>query len=90
MQFEGQGCAIFIASVDLMIEQIKHKTLDEVTMILKNYETMIHQTGKYNNKILGNLVIFNHVKAQLNRLHCAEIILLALKNIIAEHETSQA
>lgn len=78
ISFEGQGCAIFLASTDLMIEIVKYKTITEVKNILQNYYNIIHQKGYYDEKILGELVIFNNVKEQINRLYCAEIIYLSL------------
>lgn len=82
IKFTGQGCAIFIASTDLMIEKVKQKKSQEIKDILLNYEKMVDQNGSYDEKMLGNLIVFNHVKSQLNRLECAKMILVALRQIM--------
>ncbi len=86
ISFEGEGCAIFLASTDLMIETIKNKTIAEVKNILINYIHLINQVPPYDEEVLKKLVIFNNVKAQLNRLYCAEIIYLALNETIYKSE----
>lgn len=75
--FEGQGCAIFLSSTDLMLSLIKNKNIDQIKHIMTNYHNLIYQNEQYNKEILGPLIIFDHVN-QLNRLYCAEMIFLAL------------
>ncbi len=86
LKFEGTGCAIFIASTDLMISRVLKQTIEDVKKILKHYQNMIEQNDDYDEKLLGDLVVFNHVKAQLNRLDCAKMIANALQKQIDNFE----
>ncbi|MGY6171997.1 iron-sulfur cluster assembly scaffold protein [Candidatus Mycoplasma pogonae] len=83
-KFSGDGCAVFLASTDIFLENIKNKSLNQVEKILINYENLINQkpTDVIN---LNNLVIFNNVKTHLNRLECASIIIKATKKILSEN-----
>ncbi len=82
VKFQGEGCAIFLSSVDIMIDIIKGKTIDEVKDIIKNYEFMLHNSEKYDDNLLQELTAFANAGSHLNRLHCAEMIANALKKAI--------
>ena len=77
----GLGCAIFQSSSDIFVSLLIGKTKKEILNITIEYEKMINQNKKFNEKILKELVIFQNVKLQLNRLNCANMISqLILKN----------
>lgn len=75
------GCAICIASSDIMIETINNKTKEQILNILEKYKQLISMNIKQD-EILGDLNIFNNVKAHLNRFDCANLIYLAIKERI--------
>lgn len=77
----GKGCAIFKSSVDIFLELILNKSKKEILNLAKEYEKMINQKP-FNEKMMQKLIIFQNVKKQLNRLHCANMISQAIiKNI---------
>lgn len=78
-QFSGYGCAIFLSSVDVMLEAIIGKTKQEILKLIENYNNMLEQKGEYDLEMLGKLGIFENVHTHLNRLQCAQMIYLALK-----------
>lgn len=77
-EFAGQGCAVFIASTDLMLAQIIHKNKMEINNLIKNYQNMIEQKDKYDLQLLGELAVFENVNSHLNRLTCASMIVKGL------------
>ncbi len=81
IKHESEGCAVFLASVDLFIDYIKGKPREEIREFIKEYDNMINQTNKYNAELLDKLTIFDNVKTHLNRLLCANMISEALKTI---------
>ena len=81
IKFSGKGCAIFIASTDLMLNTLKGKSITEVKKIAEEYNKMIHGQA-YNQDLLDELNIFQNVEKNFNRLHCAEMVYLALKQYI--------
>lgn len=80
-RFEGNGCVISISSTDLICEAIKNKKLDNVMIIIENFDNMLHKKG-YNSNILGNLIIFENISKQPNRIKCATIFTVPLKEKI--------
>ncbi|QJR43961.1 Fe-S cluster assembly sulfur transfer protein SufU [Mycoplasma miroungirhinis] len=80
--FNGIGCSIFIAATDIMIDILKNKTIDEIKIIIQEYENMILNSKVNNMEILGDLVIFENVKIHLNRVECAIIISRSFKKAL--------
>lgn len=80
-KFQGEGCAVFLSSVDIMLDLIKNKNLDEIKEIITEYEKLIN-TKPANLELLKELAIYDNVATHTNRLHCAEMISDALKKII--------
>ncbi len=81
VKHDSVGCAVFLSSLDLFIDYIIGKNKEEIKEIVKNYDTMINQSGEYNKEQLDKLIIFDNVKTHLNRLLCANMISEALKSI---------
>lgn len=79
--FQGQGCAVFLSSTDIVIELLKGKTLAEAKEIVTSYENMIAQQGEYDNELLGEANVFDNVKTHLNRLDCAQMIARGVRKI---------
>lgn len=80
-KFQAEGCAVFLSSVDIMINQIKNKTIAEAKAIVEEYEKLIN-VRPANTEILNELNIFSNVATHVNRLHCAEMVSGALKKVI--------
>ncbi|MCP4337203.1 MAG: iron-sulfur cluster assembly scaffold protein [Mycoplasma sp.] len=74
----SEGCAVFISSTDLFIEQMIGKTKVQIKELIENYEKMIDKKN-YNENIVGSLTIFDNVKTHLNRVLCANMISELLK-----------
>lgn len=80
-KFQGEGCAVFLSSVDIMLDIIRNKSLAEIKEIVSEYEKLIN-TKPANLELLKELAIYDNVATHTNRLHCAEMISDALKKII--------
>ncbi|MDR2461738.1 MAG: SUF system NifU family Fe-S cluster assembly protein [Mycoplasmataceae bacterium] len=81
--FDGIGCVISTSSTDMMIEQIKNKTINEGMKIIDEYLKMIYKK-KYDAKKINDLVVFENVNKQLNRIKCATIGIEAIKKSIVK------
>ncbi|VEU59310.1 iron-sulfur cluster assembly scaffold protein [Mesomycoplasma neurolyticum] len=74
-EFEAIGCAVFLSSTDIFLEIAKNKTIDEIKLIVENYDNLIHKKSENIKKnILEKLLVFEDVKTHLNRLECANMI----------------
>lgn len=81
-KFIGEGCAVFLSSTDLMLDKIKNKTINQAKEIAYEYLQMIQGKAFSEKNDLGELMIFANVKTHFNRLHCAEMVALAIEKII--------
>ncbi|WP_025755549.1 iron-sulfur cluster scaffold-like protein [Mycoplasmopsis cricetuli] len=76
VNFDGHGCAIFMASTDIFLTLIKNKTKTEIISLINIFTNFVKQ-NKINEKEfkqLGDLWVFYNVKTHLNRLVCALLI----------------
>lgn len=75
IKWDGIGCAVFQSSTDIFINQIKNKEKNEILRVSIEYENLINNNGEFfDERNLGDLMIFKNVKSQLNRLNCANMI----------------
>ncbi|MBE4704051.1 Fe-S cluster assembly sulfur transfer protein SufU [Spiroplasma platyhelix] len=80
-KFEGIGCAISTASIDIFASLIINKTIAEVLTINENYQNML-AAKKYQENILEDLLAFKNVLKQPNRIRCALIISESINEIL--------
>ena len=78
ISFEGQGCAISMASASIMTDLVKGKEENEVKEIVKDFLEMIKEKDKLNNKILEEnektkLMCLSGVKKYPMRVKCATL-----------------
>jgi nitrogen fixation NifU-like protein len=78
ISFEGQGCAISMASASIMTDLVKGKEELEVKEIVKDFLEMIKEKDKLNNKILEEnektkLMCLSGVKKYPMRVKCATL-----------------
>ncbi|UUM19070.1 iron-sulfur cluster assembly scaffold protein [Mycoplasma sp. 1018B] len=81
--FDGNGCAFFIASSDILIKQIINKNLNEIHYILNLFEKLIlgdELLSETEKEELKELMIFENVKTHFNRTHCCLMLQRLLKN----------
>lgn len=80
-KWDGKGCAVFQSSSDIFLELSIGKTFEEIKELANEYEKLINQDGDVNEEMLKELMVFQNVKTQLNRLHCANMISQAILKI---------
>ena len=78
ISFEGQGCAISMASASIMTDLIKGKEEQEVKEIVKDFLEMIKEKDQLNNQILEQnektkLMCLSGVKKYPMRVKCATL-----------------
>ena len=85
VEYKAIGCAVFLASCDLMCELIMNKHIDEIKEISNLYFDLINNKNISDNfDKLDKLLVFKNVGTHLNRIECASIIYRALKREINE------
>ena len=78
ISFEGQGCAISMASASIMTDLVKGKEEHEVKEIVEDFLEMIKEKDHLSNKILENnektkLMSLSGVKKYPMRVKCATL-----------------
>ena len=78
ISFEGQGCAISMASASIMTDLVRGKEEYEVKEIVNDFLEMIKEKDKLNNKILEEdektkLMCLSGVKQYPMRVKCATL-----------------
>ena len=93
ISFEGQGCAISMASASIMTDLVKGKEEHEVKEIVKDFLEMIKEKDQLNNKILEDnektkLMCLSGVKKYPMRVKCATLSWHTLTSAIdnTQHE----
>ncbi|GMO13631.1 MAG: SUF system NifU family Fe-S cluster assembly protein [Mycoplasmoidaceae bacterium] len=81
IKFEGLGCAIATSTTDMISSMLIGKTIKESINFLTNYFKMI-DGGEYDEKSIGDLIIFQNVNKQPNRIKCAKIGIEAILKAI--------
>ncbi|WP_027334498.1 iron-sulfur cluster assembly scaffold protein [Mycoplasma elephantis] len=75
------GCAICVASTDILIGMVNNKTVNEAIEIIDRYQKLISQEIHEDPK-LRELNIFNNVKVHLNRFNCANLVTIGLLKLL--------
>ena len=78
ISFEGEGCAISMASASIMTDLVRGKEEQEVKIIVKDFLEMIKEKDELNNKILmenekTKLMCLSGVKKYPMRVKCATL-----------------
>ncbi|MCX7122934.1 MAG: SUF system NifU family Fe-S cluster assembly protein [Gammaproteobacteria bacterium] len=88
-RFDGQGCAISMASASLMTQAIKGKTLAEAEILFEHFHSFLinpHEDADAD-ALLGKLVILKGVSEYPSRIKCATLAWHTLHALLKnEHE----
>lgn len=87
VSFQGQGCAISIASASMMTEIISGKTLEEALDIIQTFYELVKGNKEINTKPLRDAVYLEGVSKFPTRIRCATLSWHALEEGLAEIKT---
>jgi nitrogen fixation NifU-like protein len=86
--WEGDGCSISQASISVMSEMIEGKSIDEISQLYHDFETMMHSRGKgVSEDILDRLedgAAFEGTAKFPNRIKCSLLGWYALRDALAK------
>jgi len=85
ISFDGNGCAICIASASLMTKHLKKLTTEEALSVYNEFHDLI--TVDLSNKRLGELQVFAEVKSYQMRAKCTELPWITFKAALDENLT---
>ncbi len=82
--FEGQGCAICIASASLLTEAVHGARLVDARLALRAMRRMLSGDGEVDEQILGKLSLLRGVRRFPSRIQCAALAWHALGDCLDE------
>ena len=83
IKFDGEACAICTSCTSVMTKELKGKTFEEENVIIDNFERMINERP-YDEKLLGELNIYNEVYKQPSRKKCALLPFKSMEKILED------
>ena len=83
IRFDGEACAISTSATSIMIQTLIGKSVQEVKDILNNYKNMIYEKD-YDKDKIGELVVYEEISKQPNRINCALLPLVAVEKMLEE------
>ncbi len=87
--FKGSGCAISQASISVMTEQVKGKTVNEVRELIDKFSGMVKGEKKIDLDTLEDLSAFQGVCEYPTRVKCAMLGWNALKKAIDSEQNNE-
>ncbi|MDR0545686.1 MAG: iron-sulfur cluster assembly scaffold protein [Mycoplasmataceae bacterium] len=81
LRFSGIGCAVATSSTDIMCGLLIKKNLVDARKIINNYYNLV-ANKKYEQKLIGDLYVFDNIYKQLNRIKCATVGIEAIAKAI--------
>ena len=88
IRFDGEACAISTSASNIMSRLLIGKSIDEVKNILINYKNMIEEKS-YDEKVLEDLIVYDNISKQPNRINCALLPMKAVDKILGEVENGK-
>ena len=73
LRFDGQGCAISVASASLMSEAVKGKALEEVDALYRDIHRLLTEHDYQPTRDLGKLAALSGVREFPARVKCASL-----------------
>lgn len=89
VSFEGEGCAISVASASLMTEHLKRKTEEQARALFERFRAMVTDEGSGGDDTsMGKLEVLAGVKEFPARVKCATLCWHTLNSALrGEHNT---
>ena len=88
IRFDGEACAISTSASSIMTRKLIGKSVEEVKKILTNYKNMIEEKD-YDEDILGELNVYDHICKQPNRKNCALLPMVSVEKMLGELENGK-
>jgi len=88
VKFEGEGCAIAMASADLMAEAMRGHTLDEALQMVQRFQMMMQGKDEFPSE-LRKLNVMQGVSQFPVRIKCATLTWHTLKAALEASDASQ-
>ena len=83
IRFDGEACAISTSATSIMIRSLLGKKVEDAKKLLEEYQHMLHEE-EYDSELLGELMVYDEISKQPNRLNCALLPSEAIAKMLNE------
>ena len=83
IRFDGEACAICTSATSILIRNLIGKSIEDAKKILDNYNNMIYEK-EYDVNLLGELIVYDEIYKQPNRINCALLPSVAINKLMGE------
>lgn len=84
-KYSGIGCAISLSSTEMLLEKIINMNLDDALQIIDKFEILLNGIEEKDvEEILDNLIVFHNIHKQPNRIKCAKIAAVSIREIFRQ------
>ena len=83
IRFDGEACAVSTSASSIMIRSLIGKDIEYARKLLTNYKNMIEEK-EYDKELLGELLVYDTISKQPNRIKCALVPLEAINKMLEE------
>ena len=83
IRFDGEACAISTSASSIMIRRLIGMSVNDAINVLNNYKNMISEK-EYDEELLGELVVYDEISKQPNRINCALLPSVAIEKMLGE------
>ena len=83
IRFDGEACAISTSASSIMIRRLIGMSVDDAIKVLNNYKNMISEK-EYDEELLGELIVYDEISKQPNRINCALLPSVAIEKMLGE------
>jgi len=81
VRFDGEACTIATSTTSILIGLVLNKSKEEALSIINNYLAMVDEKD-FDDKLLEEALVFQNIYKQANRIKCATLSWIGLKEIL--------
>ena len=85
IHFNGEACAISIASTSIMLKNIIGKSVKDALNYINNFDNMVEEK-EYNEDMLNEAIAFDEIYKQQNRKTCVILPYVGIKKILEKYD----
>jgi len=90
LAFDGQGCAISVASASLMTEAVKGQSREEFSVLYQDMHRLLTEAEFHPTHDLGKLMALGGVREFPARVKCASLCWHTLDAALKQHDAANA
>jgi len=90
VKYFGIGCAISLSSTEIMLGKIINLNIKDALHIVDKFENLLEGIEEEDSeKVLDDLIVFHNIHKQPNRISCAKIAPISIREIFKQYNNKK-